>query len=741
MRWRRFALSSIAVVALAAAVTARAADIPPPPAEHDLQRPAGVAPGAAAAREGATFHPSAGPGPRSAPVPVPRSPADRPDDGTPPGQQERGVDIAAVGEILRQRLAQAAEAGIVVYRDGVTQEEAAGAQLADAPLAHQAAVAGLPKIVDLPPEPVPDDPDPAPAARAVPAGATMVSKDEPHSPGGPRPPGVADWRAATGVPGRGAGAVPAVNAPRRGDGAPDGEAGERPAQPAGTAARQSARPPIARPPAAGGVAEADAGDPATPTGGQAGTGDAGKLAGPTSGGAATTAPVSCLPDSALALPYATGSGVVGAAEARRPALLGEFDRPDGVAVETAARMYLTAGLGVEAAALVMAFAPESPAAAVITTLGALVDERAPGAAGPLEAPGCGGLHGLWRAYALALAGDVEGAVREAGERPDALGRLPLARRAPIALRLASAALESGGADRAAWFAAMAARGGGDDDALARELALLDARMRLRTGRGAEAVDILAGLLRSRGETAREAALLLAGLDPALALRDPEALRIAADLLGAEALMERGTPRGVDAIRAEALIVASLEGNEAALDLLSHALARGLIASEDYVASVAALDPAPANARGGTALAVLHAEEPGLFDQALRDGRFRRSLALSYARIGAPMLGRAVLAPGDLDVAGFRASLAEAAAPYRDAEVDAWLGPEPGRDAEIPRAAADAAMTDAAPAGQAVPAGAAETGPARLDSLASRASNLLAATADDIERIRRTLEDG
>lgn len=76
-------------------------------------------------------------------------------------------------------------------------------------------------------------------------------------------------------------------------------------------------------------------------------------------------------------------------------LLGEFDRPDPIAVQRAVRLHLHLGFGAEARALLQAFPIESPDTRILASLGRLVDGDAD-PDGPFRGmAGCDGAAALW----------------------------------------------------------------------------------------------------------------------------------------------------------------------------------------------------------------------------------------------------------------------------------------------------------------------------------------------------------
>ncbi|MDT8343318.1 MAG: hypothetical protein RQ752_02685, partial [Thermohalobaculum sp.] len=299
------------------------------------------------------------------------------------------LDIGAVGEILRQRLAEAAEAGIVVFRDDPLRTSMA------------AQATAVPDIAA--PDPHAAAPVAEPALAAASASAPLREDQAPGHVPAAAGPATADHA----VPDEVAAPVPVVRA----DATPAGTT------PAGTP-NAAAGPPAPR--AADSPREHDipaTGHPAAPV-------------------AVARAEPHCVPDALLTLPVEPASAGEAMIQARRTMLLGEFDRPDPAAVAAAARLYLAAGLGVEAAALAQLFLDRGPEAEVIESLSALIDFRVAGLPGLLARPGCGGAHGLWRGFALALAGRSGEAMGEIGTAPAVLETLPAELRGRVSATLA-----------------------------------------------------------------------------------------------------------------------------------------------------------------------------------------------------------------------------------------------------------------------------------------------------------------
>ncbi|MBK0398130.1 hypothetical protein H0I76_02920 [Limibaculum sp. M0105] len=630
--------------------------------------------------------------PRLAPLPAVRNDLSRSDHAAVAAKEAGDApDIAAVGEILRQRIAQAVEAGIVVFREGAGQPRDENQEAKGGHAAPERDLSDAGNAVR-----------PSPAPLEVPAPPRQMDelpRIDPHS---PRPVITAPSRVT-------------LFPPPPGDGASDHHDGAQVA----TAGRESAR-------------------------------GAGNLTARGAAGHASDDTPVCLADETFVLPSPPSYQGDAARDREDGASIGSFEFNDPVAAEAAARERLALGLGAEAATIARLLLSGRSSAQVIAVLAPLVDGRAPTSLGPLETAGCGGLHGLWRAEALALTGDAAQAMAEAGERPAALEGLPLLLRRQVSMDLATAALDAGETERAAWYAAMARRGGGGDQRFDQWSTLVEARMRLVDGKTTDAIDMLAGLLGAGSRVSLDAALELARLGPAVALAGEETIVTAADLLGAEALAARGTAGGAAALRGEAALRLHTEGKGGALTVLSHGLARGLIDAETYVAGVAELEAGDTGDSDGRPLALLHAEAPGRFRDALTHRRFRQALALSYARIGAAMMARAVLETGDLDDTRFRTALAAEAAPFADPAVATWLGGATIVDDAPLREEVTGTEASAPPTrpgnvrdgnGRAEGGGGASSPEARLPGLARRARALLAEVTDEIDLIRRTLDDG
>jgi hypothetical protein len=108
----------------------------------------------------------------------------------------------------------------------------------------------------------------------------------------------------------------------------------------------------------------------------------------------------CLPDEALDVArWSDNRPLPDQAVALRQRLVGEFDRPDPLAVRDLVRLHLRHGLGAEARLILRSFDVDLAEAPLLDDLARIVEDRAP--EGPLARDhACPGRHGLW----LALAG-------------------------------------------------------------------------------------------------------------------------------------------------------------------------------------------------------------------------------------------------------------------------------------------------------------------------------------------------
>ncbi len=380
---------------------------------------------------------------------------------------------------------------------------------------------------------------------------------------------------------------------------------------------------------------------------------------PASVAAARPETADCHPDAAFTLPDPQDEPFAAALATRRAALLGEFDRPDPAAVADLARLYLAHGLGPEARQAVDGLGA-GEAGPLLSAMADIVTGRPPASPGALAASGCGGLHELWRRVGRAAL--LEPA-SDAADMPDAATRETLEAmheplRSRFAVALAADALRAGGLPAARVFRSVARRGDRAGRPLPPARRLLEARLARAEGDHTGARDLYLGLWAEGGTAGAEAMLALSEMALSGALpgaADTHLLRLD---LGALALSERGTALGARALAAEAKLAARALGREAGLDLLAHGLADGTLDADAHAAAAAEIAEIAPGAEETTPLALLYARAPERYRGALAEPAFRAAVARSFAEIGLPERGAALLAPGDLADPALAAALAE-----------------------------------------------------------------------------------
>ncbi|MCC6305727.1 MAG: hypothetical protein IT545_11105 [Rhodobacteraceae bacterium] len=215
-----------------------------------------------------------------------------------------------------------------------------------------------------------------------------------------------------------------------------------------------------------------------------------------------------------------GGGDAGAAIARgRSALVGEFDRPDPVAVLALARLYVHLGFGAEARALLAAFPVPGAEAAGVAALALIVDGAPAVPAAPFAGmAACDGAVALWAVLAApALERGVPVATAAVLR---AFSGLPPHLRRLLGRPLADRFLSTGDAETARALRDAAERAG----AAGSPIGLVSARIALSRGQVEEAEALLADLAAGPGPEAAEALALLlesrlgrgAAIAPALA---------------------------------------------------------------------------------------------------------------------------------------------------------------------------------------------------------------------------------
>lgn len=270
-------------------------------------------------------------------------------------------------------------------------------------------------------------------------------------------------------------------------------------------------------------------------------------------GDAPPRPVTCLPDSALAISD-WGEGLPPAAliADMRQGVVGEFDKVDLGALRRLVRGYLHLGFGAEAEAALASFGMPAEDAALLRAMARIIDDGDAGEsdvfAGQL---GCDGRAALWAALALRQLPPTAEIAR--GAVVASFSELPLHMRRHLGPVLARRFLEAGDHETAERIRNAIARAPGDAGA---GLALIEADMALANHDPARAEAHLRPLVDEDGPAAAEALLTI--LEARIAGEMPTD---PADILAAEALAleHRGTPLGARLARA-AIIGTALAGD-------------------------------------------------------------------------------------------------------------------------------------------------------------------------------------
>lgn len=312
------------------------------------------------------------------------------------------------------------------------------------------------------------------------------------------------------------------------------------------------------------------------------------------------------------------------AEARAP-LVGEFDMPDAAAVTALARLYLHAGFGAEALALLAALPAEVEDAWLLRDLARLVDEAAPLPDSPLaEMTGCDGAVALW---ALLAAPDPEPdrlLARTAIKR--AFFALPLHLRRHLGPPLVQRFLDMGDTDTALSLRESLGRAP-PGPAVATELAIIDGGLALARGRPDAAQAAARPAAEGNAPSAAEAlALTVEALMADGRLPDADMTASVVTL----AREHRGTPLGARLTRLEALSLAGIGRFDAAFAVRDRLQAQG-----------------DANAAEGLARELLaaiaqHADEMALLPRVLAETGWRGGALAPDARL---LLAERLLAAG------------------------------------------------------------------------------------------------
>ncbi len=253
----------------------------------------------------------------------------------------------------------------------------------------------------------------------------------------------------------------------------------------------------------------------------------------------------------------------------RQGLLKEFDEPDFTQIQRLVRTYLRYGFGAEARSYLLEGGQSIEQYALLLDLAAIVDGQSIQAGGPLsQAIGCGGAAGLW-----ALVGTYPAIAIQIDNEPsiiEAFAQFPPDIRRMLGPRLASAFLDRG-LETTAWkISDILERAPGDHGT---EQKLVTGNLMQTEGRTPEAGQAYQALVDENSATATDALISLAKLR--LTQDEPPPPHLLIDL-NASAIIWRGTQKGGELRRLEALWLAK-QGREAdAIDLLVAEIQRDVV---------------------------------------------------------------------------------------------------------------------------------------------------------------------
>ncbi len=237
--------------------------------------------------------------------------------------------------------------------------------------------------------------------------------------------------------------------------------------------------------------------------------------------------MACLPDSVLNVTAWGGAGDAAAQIATaRAALVGEFDRPDQLAVAQAVRLQLNMGFGAETELMIAGFGATDADVPVWISLARILDDRAQTANAFANMAGCDTAAALWAV--LSVPDDVPLADINVAAVQRAFSALPPHLRLQLGPRLADRALVLGDVELARSVATATNR---PTQTPVGSQALLQAEVDMAAGRVAEVATAMADLLAQGGPTSAEALILLIEAKVALAEPvTPDLPEVAASLL-------------------------------------------------------------------------------------------------------------------------------------------------------------------------------------------------------------------
>ena len=244
----------------------------------------------------------------------------------------------------------------------------------------------------------------------------------------------------------------------------------------------------------------------------------------------------------------------------RRRLLREFDEPDFFEVERLVRTYLRYGFGAEAKSYLLESGQNIAQHSLLLDIAAIADGQTVEVGGPLsQAIGCDGTAGLW-----ALVGTYPAVDAHIGDQSsiiEAFAELPPDIRRLLGPRLASAFLDREFDAPARQVSDILERAPGDHGV---EHELVIGNLMLTEGKTPEAGQAYQAIAEENTLVATEALIELAKLG--LMYDQPPARHLLTDL-GTTAKIWRGTPKGGELRRLEALWMAKQGREAAAIDLL------------------------------------------------------------------------------------------------------------------------------------------------------------------------------
>jgi hypothetical protein len=351
-------------------------------------------------------------------------------------------------------------------------------------------------------------------------------------------------------------------------------------------------------------------------------------------------PPVCLPDEALDV-GAWSNGL--ALHAQTPALMrrvvGEFDRPDPLALRDLVRLHIRFGFGAEAGSLLDSFEADLAERALLADLARAVEGSPVAADGPLAlAEPCPGRHGLWLAIGGVAPAFHDPIVFESVQQ--AFGDLPADLRALVGPGLIGRLLDAGRPVEARAILETQVRPGSVDAGPARALA--EARLIAAEGDPLEAAKRMLTIVESGAWNADDALVHFVTLALESDLAIPE--RVVLDLRAAAGL-HRGTPREIEmrrllvaALGARADLGAALAETRAArAELPSEALRFATLAT----AVMAAADPDRVGSAEYAEAVLAHA---GLIATAPAQDEARLAIAGRLNAIGLPNAALEILRP-------------------------------------------------------------------------------------------------